>query len=189
MGNERRRATYQDVIDAPEHVVAEIIDGELYTSPRPASPHANAATVIGADLNGAFHHPANGHPGRPGGWWILFEPELHFGEDVLVPDVAGWRRERMPQLRSVAAFTMPPDWVCEVVSPSTAVLDRKQKMRVYLREGIKHLWIVDPITHTLEIYRLEGDHWIVATTYGGSEKVRAEPFDAIELDLTRWWLD
>lgn len=189
MAGERRRATYQDVIDAPEHMVAEIIDGELYSSPRPASPHANAATVIKAHLSGAFQHAAGAHTGRPGGWWILFEPELHFGEDVLVPDVAGWRRERMAQLRSVAAFTMRPDWVCEVVSPSTGVLDRKRKVPVYAREGIRHLWIVDPIIYTLEIYRLQGERWIVANTCGGSEAVRAEPFDAIELDLGRWWLD
>jgi Uma2 family endonuclease len=187
MDGPRRRATYADLVTVPEGKVAELIDGHLYVSPRPASPHAQAASVLGADINGAFHRPP-GDPKGPGGWWILDEPELHFGDDVLVPDLAGWRRERMPVLRPVAAFTMPPDWVCEVVSPSTAALDRTRKMQVYAREGIPHLWIVDPLLRTLEIYRLEDARWVVAAVRAGVERVRAEPFAAIELDLGRAWL-
>ena len=184
----RRRATYEDVLNAPEHMVAEILDGELYTSPRPASPHANATAALIGDLRGPFNRDADG-PENPGGWWILAEPELHLGPDVVVPDLAGWRRERMPRLPNVAYFELAPDWVCEVVSPRTGIIDRRRKMPIYAREGIARLWIVDPILKTLEVYRLEGGRWIVASTHGGDERVRAEPYDAIELYIGRWWLE
>jgi Uma2 family endonuclease len=183
-----RRATYQDVLDAPEHVVAEIIDGELYTSPRPASPHALAASVIGSDLLGPFQRTP-GDPAGPGGWWILDEPELHLGADVAVPDLAGWRRERMPHLANVAYFTQAPDWVCEVVAPATGRLDRVRKMRIYAREEVVHAWLVDPLQKTLEVYRLESGHWVVASTHGGDEHVRVEPFEAVEVQLARWWIE
>ena len=188
MDPSRRRATYEDVLNAPEHVVAEIIDGELYASPRPASPHAVAASAIGADLFGPFHR-SPGDPAGPGGWWILDEPELHLGADVVVPDLAGWRRERLPQLANVAYFTQAPDWICEVVSPATGGLDRVRKMRIYAREQVAHAWLVDPLQQTLEVYRLEGGRWLVASTHGGDEQVRAEPFAAVELQLARWWLE
>ncbi len=183
-----RRATYEDLLKVPDNMVAEIIDGELVVSPRPASPHAQAASVIGADLNGAFHRPPGDARG-PGGWWILFEPELHLGPDVLVPDLAGWRRERMPVMPNVVGFTLAPDWVCEVVSPSTGAIDRGRKMRIYLRERVGHLWMVDPIARTLEVYRLDGERWVVAGTHVGAEPARAEPFDAVELDTARWWIE
>ncbi len=176
------------MLQVPDYLVAEIIDGDLYTSPRPASPHAVASSAIGSDIFGPFHRNP-GDPAGPGGWWILFEPELHLGLDVLVPDLAGWRRERLPQLKDVPYFTQAPDWVCEVVSPSTGRLDRVRKMRIYAREQVTHAWLVDPLQKTLEIYRLEAAHWVVAATHGGDECVRAEPFDAIELSLQRWWLE
>jgi Uma2 family endonuclease len=182
----KRRATYDDLLKVPEPLVAEIIDGELYTSPRPAVPHARAASVMGQDIGPFDRDP--GAPGSPGGWWILFEPELHFGDDVLVPDMAGWRRERMPSLPDAAFITQPPDWLCEVVSPSTGALDRGRKMRVYARESVGHLWIVDPIVRTLEVYRLETGRWVVVSAHGGPERVRAEPFEALEIDIARWWL-
>jgi Uma2 family endonuclease len=188
MSSPKRRAVYADILDLPEHLVAEIVDGELYTSPRPASPHVLAASAIGSALFERFHQPPGGAE-APGGWWILFEPELHFRDDVLVPDLAGWRRARMPRLGNVAAFTLAPDWVCEVVSPSTGILDRSRKMRVYAREHVSHLWIVDPLPRTLEVYRLEDERWIVASTHGGNDRVRAEPFEQVELDPVRWWLD
>jgi Uma2 family endonuclease len=184
----RRRATYEDLLKVPDTMVAEILDGELHATPRPASPHARAASGIGSDLWGRFDRPPNG-PGQPGGWWILFEPELHLGADVVVPDVAGWRREKMPVLPNVAAFTQAPDWACEVVSPPTAAADRVRKMRIYARESVGHLWLVEPLAKTLEVYRLENGRWVVAGTQGGSERVRAEPFEAVELELTRWWLE
>jgi Uma2 family endonuclease len=188
MAMTKRRASYADLFDVPEHMVAEIIDGDLVASPRPASPHALAASGIGSDLFGAFNRPP-GDPERPGGWWILDEPELHFGEDVLVPDLAGWRRERMPVLRDVPAFELAPDWVCEIVSPATGRLDRTRKMPIYAREQVGHLWMVDPILRTLEVYRLEDSRWLVASTHGGVDRVRAEPFDAVELQMSRWWLE
>ena len=188
MGSARRRATYDDLMRVPDTMVAEIIAGELITSPRPAMPHANASSVIGVDLGGAFHGPP-GSADRPGGWWILDEPELHLGADVLVPDLAGWRRERLPVLPNVAAMTLAPDWVCEIVSPSTGALDRARKMPIYAREGVPHLWLVDPLLRTLEVFRRSDDgHWIVGGGHGGDDVVRADPFAAIELALDRWWL-
>ncbi len=183
-----RRATYEDLRQVPDTMVAEIIDGELYATPRPASPHALAASGIGIDLGGPFHRAPNG-PEAPGGWWILDEPELHLGPDVLVPDLAGWRREKMPVLPNVAAFTQAPDWICEVVSPTTAGTDRVRKMRIYARESVGHVWIVDPLARTLEVYRLHNDQWLVASTHAGSERVHAEPFAAVELEIARWWLE
>ncbi len=168
-------------------MVAEIIEGELVTSPRPASRHAFASSVVLSDLMGQFHGP--GAPGRLGGWWILYEPELHLGADVIVPDLAGWRHERMPVVPDVAAFEQAPDWICEVLSASTAQIDRGRKMRIYAREEVGHLWLVDPLARTLEVYRREGERWVVTGTHGGVARVRVEPFDAIELDLARWWLE
>jgi len=184
----RRHATYEDVLAAPEHVVAEIIDGDLYTSPRPGSPHAFAASVVGADLLGPFHRKP-GDPDGPGGWWILFEPELHVGPDVLVPDLAGWRHATMPAVPNVAYFQQVPDWICEVISPATSRLDRVRKMRIYARERVAHAWLVDPLQRTLEIYRLSGEHWILAGTHADAETASPEPFAAVELRLERWWID
>ena len=188
----RRPATYDDILAAPEHVVAEIVDGELFTSPRPASPHARAASWLGAVVTSSFDGPAGAGP-SPGGWWILSEPELHLGPDVVVPDVAGWRRERMPRIPDVPYFDFAPDWVCEIASLSTAALDRGRKMRVYARAGVEHLWLVDPLVKTLEIYRRAADHeppaWLLEVTHTGTDVVRTAPFAAIELDLARWWID
>jgi Uma2 family endonuclease len=169
-------------------MVAEIIEGELVTSPRPASPHARATSALGSDLFGNFDGPP-GDANRPGGWWILDEPELHLGPDVVVPDIAGWRRERMPTIPKVAAFTLAPDWVCEVISPSTARIDREGKMRIYARAGVGHLWILDPLARTLEIYRLVERRWEHAITHARDAPVRAVPFEAIELVMQRWWLE
>ena len=153
----RPRATYQDVLDAPPHRVAEIIDGVLYTQPRPASPHALATSSLGSDLIAPFQFGRGG----PGGWWIIDEPELHLGEDILVPDLAGWRRERMPAYPDVAYFTLPPDWVCEVLSASTRRIDLHGKRPIYAREGVAHLWLVDPVDRTLEAFELRAGEWVL----------------------------
>jgi Uma2 family endonuclease len=187
MSAPKRRATYEDLMQVPDHLVAEIIDGELVTSPRPATPHARACSVIGQDLAPFDRQP--GSPGSPGGWWVLDEPELHLGEDVLVPDLAAWRHERMPAIPNVAFFTLPPDWICEVISPRTGRIDRTRKMMIYAREGVRHLWLVDPLANTIEFYRLEAGRWMVAGCQGGDDVVRAEPFDAIPIALARWWLE
>jgi hypothetical protein len=180
----KRPATYADIEALPENLVGEIVGGELFVSPRPAVVHAAACSAAGGEIIGAFQFGRGG----PGGWWILFEPELHLGPDVVVPDLAGWSKERMPQRPRVVGIELPPDWVCEVLSPSTAVIDRTKKMGVYARAGVEWLWMVDPIARTLEVLRLEGGRWIVAANFGDTQKVRATPFDAVELDLALWWL-
>jgi Uma2 family endonuclease len=181
-------ATYEDLRAVPDTMVAEIIDGELIATPRPASPHAVATARLAGSLLGAFDRPP-GDPAGPGGWSLLFEPELHLGSDVVVPDVAGWRHTTLPKIPNVAAFTIAPDWVCETISPTTGAIDRGRKMRVYARERIGHLWIVDPLQRTLEIYRLGDAQWVVVGTWSDTDVVRAEPFDSIELSLARWWLE
>jgi Uma2 family endonuclease len=179
----RRPATYDDLLRVPPHRVAEIVDGDLHVSPRPAFRHALASSALGADLWAPFHRGRGG----PGGWWLLFEPELHLGPDVLVPDLAGWRRERMPQLPDVASCTLAPDWICEVVSPSTEGLDRAKKMPTYARESVGHLWLVSPLARTLEVYRLSQGRWLLLATHEGTARVRAEPFEAVELELATLW--
>ena len=182
-GLAKRSATYEDLLKVPDHLVAEILEGELYTTPRPAVPHAVAASALGSELGGPFQQGRGG----PGSWWILDEPELHLGSDVLVPDLAGWRRSRMPQLPNAPAMTVAPDWVCEVLSPSTEALDRVLKLRVYAREGVSHVWFANPRTQTLEVLRLEGDQWLVTAVHDGDTSVRVEPFEAVPLDLFRLW--
>src|SRR5262249_9141538 len=145
----KRGATYEDLLRVPEQLIAEIVHGVLYTNPRPAIPHARATSVLGADLGAPFDRGRGG----PGGGILLFAPGLHFAADVLVPDIAGWRRERMPEPPAAAFIELAPDWVCEVLSPSTQALDRSDKMDVYARERVRHLWFVEPSARTLEIYR------------------------------------
>lgn len=181
----RRKATYQDLCDLPDNVVGEIVDGVLRQSPRPALRHAGATSGLGADLGGPFMRGRGG----PGGWWILFEPELHLGEDVLVPDLAGWRRERLPRVPDAPAMTLAPDWVCEALSPSTARLDRAAKMPAYARHGVAHLWLLDALHRTLEVFRLESGRWSLLAVHAGPERVRCEPFAAVELDLALLWGD
>ncbi|MEI8255212.1 MAG: Uma2 family endonuclease [Deltaproteobacteria bacterium] len=170
----------------PEHLVAEIVDGELHTQPRPRAVHARGASRLGRSLAPFDDDPASG---GPSGWIILNEPELRLGErpDVLVPDLAGWRRERMPVMPDVAAFELPPDWVCEVISPGTERLDRTRKMRTYRREAIAHLWFLSPELQMLEVYRLVAGSYVLLETFEGDARVRAEPFDAIELVLAALW--
>ena len=179
-----KRATYADVLNAPENKVAEILDGELVLSPRPTPRHAVAASRLGRILG-----PYDDDPGGPGGWWILDEPELHFGEAIAVPDLAGWRRERMPAVPDEAYFTLAPDWVCEVLSPSTERVDRGKKLRAYAAAGVTHAWLVKPSDRTLEVLRLREGAWTIVAVWEDTAIVRAEPFEAIELELGRLWAD
>lgn len=183
----KKDATYDDLKQVPEHLIAEIIAGSLYTSPRPGAPHARAASVLGADLLGPFDRDLKGGDG-PGGWFFLDEPELHLVRDILVPDIAGWRRERMPVMPRVPAIELAPDWVCEIISPSSIHHDRIRKMDAYLRHRVQHYWIVDPQARTLEVFEFEAGRWVLASFHSRRDKVRARPFDAVELDLSRWWL-
>lgn len=177
-------ATYEDILALPPHVTGQIVDGELHVSPRPANPHATAASTLGMDIGSAFQRGRGG----PGGWWIFHEPELHFGLDVTVPDLAGWRRSRLPAIPPTAYFTLAPDWICEVLSPSTASFDRVKKMRVYAREGVGHAWLVDPEARTLEVYRLGAGQWTLLAAHEETETVRAEPFEEIEIALPDLWV-
>ncbi|MBM4320524.1 MAG: Uma2 family endonuclease, partial [Deltaproteobacteria bacterium] len=184
----KRPAAYQDVLDAPEHMVAEIIDGELVLSPRPAPPHAYAASILGIDIGGPFGRPGGGGGGeRPGGWLIIDEPELHLGRYVVVPDLAGWRRERMPALPRQAYFELPPDWACEVISPSSLRRDRIAKMHIYAQAEVSHVWLVEPLAQTLEVFALQQGMWVRTLAAAGEERVRADPFAAVELLLADWW--
>jgi Uma2 family endonuclease len=180
----RREIAYEALERLPSNVVGEIIDGELYVSPRPRMIHGRATFRLGKQLM-----PFDEEPGLegPGGWIFISEPELHLGEDVLVPDLAGWRRERMPELPDVVGVEQAPDWLCEVLSPSTEKLDRARKMAVYAREGVRHLWLADPRPQTLEVYRLEGGKWLLLSTHTGDAVVHAEPFDALPFKLGSLW--
>ena len=179
----KKDATYADLCAVPENFVAEILEGELYAFPRPAIPHAHVAAVLGGELMGPFHRGRNG----PGGWLILDEPELHFGNDVLVPDIAGWRRERLPIRPDAAHLTLAPDWLCEVLSPSTETVDRTKKLKVYAREGVGNVWLLDPLLERFEVLRLESQRWSLVAVHEGEAVVRAEPFAAIELELAALW--
>jgi Uma2 family endonuclease len=181
----RKPATYEDLEALPEHVVGELIGGKLYASPRPAVRHVDVASLLGIELGGAFYRGRGG----PGGWRIVDEPELHLGEDVLVPDLAGWRRERMPVFPRAAALSVAPDWLCEVLSPSTEARDRAVKLPVYADKGVRHVWLVDPDVHTLEVFRLEGSRYVLLGTYTGDARVHAEPFEVFELELGVLWGD
>ena len=176
-------ASYADVLSAPATVVAEVVGGELHTAPRPAAKHARSGAMLGGEL----HNPFQRGRGGPGGWIILYEPELHLREDILVPDWAGWKRERMPELPEVPFFELVPDWCCEILSPSTRSFDRVAKVPVYAREGARHLWLLDPDARTLEVLRLDGESYRLIATHSDDEVVRAEPFDAIELELALLW--
>ena len=173
----------------PPSIIAEIVGGVLHIMPRPARRHTLAATVLGEELGPPFRRARGG----PGGWVLLDEPELHLGTmpDILVPDLAGWRRERMPDAigdeDAPPYFDLAPDWVCEVLSPRTQAFDRGAKVPIFARENVQHVWIIDPIEQTLEVFRLQGAPYALLGVHHGEERVRAEPFEAIELDLAVLW--
>jgi Uma2 family endonuclease len=182
-----RRATYQDVLDAPPNMIAEVIAGTLHTQPRPAPPHTNVSSNLGVVLGSRYRFVEGG---GPGGWVLHDEPELHLGSepDIIVPDLAGWHRGRLAGLSRERPFTtVVPNWVCEVLSPSTQRIDRALKMKIYLREQVSHVWLIDPLALTLEVYRYGGELWERTAIYEGDATVRAEPFEAAELQLAWLW--
>jgi Uma2 family endonuclease len=175
-----RKASYDDLKALPENVVGEIIHGVLEAHPRPAPRHGIAANSLGDELTSPFQKGRGG----PGGWIFIDEPELHLGEDILVPDLAGWRRETLPELPKTAWIETRPDCVCEVLSPSTAQLDRGAKRQIYAREGVGHLWLLDPVEKYLEVFSLTAGLWLLMITVGDGEEVSAPPFEAISFPLS-----
>ena len=178
-----RKATYADLEAVPPHLVAEILRGKLVTHPRPVPRHAEVHFGLSTELGGPFRNGIGG----PGGWRFLTEPELHLGEEVAVPELAGWHLERMPALPTTAYIVLAPDWVCEILSPSTEKYDRGAKREIYAEAGVKHLWLVDPRVQCLEVFELSGGRWVLMGTHQADAKVRAVPFDAIEIELARLW--
>ena len=176
-------ATYQDVLDAPENMVAEIIYGSLYTQPRPAPKHAFVETALSMEIGQPFQKGKNG----PGGWIILAETEVQFGTDILVPDIAGWRRERLPNLPDENSIRVIPDWVCEVISPSSETRDRVDKREIYADYGVKHIWLIDPIARTLEAFACQDGTIALIATLKDDDPVSVAPFDAISFALDDLW--
>ncbi|PRQ05457.1 hypothetical protein ENSA5_02340 [Enhygromyxa salina] len=181
----RGAAALDAVAQAPPNMVAEVLDGELHTSPRPRIRHARASSVLGVILGGSFDGDS-----EPGGWILLDEPELHLGEepDILVPDLAGWRREHMPQLPDHAFLELAPDWACEVLSPSTEGIDRVKKRAIYAREGVTHLWFVAPEAKVLEVFALDAGGYRLLDSWAAQALVYAPPFEALGLSLAELWL-
>ncbi|BBL70719.1 Uma2 family endonuclease [Methylogaea oryzae] len=179
----QRLAGYQDLFDLPDNLIGEIIHGQLITQPRPAPRHALAASALG----GVFFNPYQHGRGGPGGWWILDEPELHLDHHILVSDLAGWRRERMPSLPNDAYFSLAPDWVCEVLSPATARTDRVLKMPIYAAQGVPWLWLADPNVRTLEVFRLHEGQWLLQGAWQENDEIAAPPFEAVRFSLGDLW--
>lgn len=178
-----RPATYADIEALPPHVVGEILFGILHSHPRPGPRHAAASSAVGAELYNPFQRGRGG----PGGWLFLDEPELHLGRHVIVPDIAAWRRERMPELPETAYIATSPDWVSEVLSPATRRVDRTDKLTIYAEFGIGHAWYIDPDARTLEVLALAGGKWVVEATYKDADPVSAPPFAEHTFTLDVLW--
>lgn len=181
----KRKATYEDLYGIPEDAVGEIINGELIVTPRPSRKHGFSAYALGGELLPYQF----GRGGGPGGWVIIGEPEVKFGENYLVPDIVGWRRERFPQSEETNWISVSPDWITEVLSPSTVRVDRIKKMAIYAEHGAPYLWLIDPAAKTLEVFRLEAGGWLLRSVFGERDRVRVEPFAEVEIDLTNLWID
>lgn len=179
----KRPATYADLEAVPEHLVAEIIGGELMTHPRPSPRHSGTANVVSARLTGPFQWGEGG----PGGWVFFVEPEIKFDDDLLVPDIAGWRRERLPGYPETNYFEIPPDWVCEILWGSTEKRDRSIKKQVYATGGVGYLWLIDPRLQLLQAFELRDGLWTDVGAWNTDDIVRAPPFDAVEFNLADLW--
>jgi Uma2 family endonuclease len=172
-------ATYADLEKVPPNMVAEIIDGSLQVQPRPLPRHGTAAFSLSDELGSPFQKGRGG----PGGWVFMVEPQLRLGENILVPDLAGWRRDRMLVMPEQVNITLPPDWICEILSPSTARIDQGAKRRIYAEHKVAFLWFLDPATRVLDAYQLVAGKWVLQGTATGSEDVCLPPFDAISFSL------
>lgn len=186
MGSSAQRlpeATYENLLKVPGNQIGQILAGELVVLPRPSGPHAVAASILGGDLSGPFHRGRGG----PGGWWILFEPEIHLGAQVVVPDLAGWRRQRLPTYPRTPFVDQSPDWVCEILSDSTRGIDRVRKMPIYAAYQVQHAWLIDPDAQTLEVFSLNSGRWTLIATFEGAAQVQAAPFDEVVIELAALW--
>ena len=181
----KKSSLYDRLAALPTELTGEIINGQLRTQPRPAWPHALASSRLGSDIEGPY---GRGH-GGPGGWWIIDEPEVHFALDieVTVPDIAGWRKQRMPNPPEGHKIQVVPDWICEIFSPSTKSIDREEKMPLYGRYGVSFGWLVDPKAHTLEAYKLVDEKWTPLGFFRDDDTVSVAPFDAIIIHLNELW--
>jgi hypothetical protein len=177
-------ATFADIAALPPHVVGEILFGVLHTHPRPAPRHGVAAGILQYEITGPFRFGRNG----PGGWIFVVEPELHLGPHVVVPDIAGWKRERLTPFPDTAFIETPPDWLCEVLSPSTQAVDRTDKLSIYAEYGVGHCWYVDPISQTLEVFALTSGKWLLAATFKDADPVTAPPFEVHTFPLDVLWV-
>ena len=182
----KKKAVYDDLFDLPENMTGEIIRGELHAYPRPHLRHGRVSTRLSIRVGSPYDF---GEGGGPGGWVIIIEPEIMLGENLLVPDLAGWKKERLPKLPKKNWTSVAPDWVCEILSPHTRSHDRIRKMPVYGEYGVKHAWLVDPVDRTLEAFRLENGRWVVIGSYGENDLVRAEPFEEAEINLADLWME
>ncbi|MEW6267545.1 MAG: Uma2 family endonuclease [Thermodesulfobacteriota bacterium] len=183
----QRKAVYDDLYTLPENMTGEIIEGELHAFPRPHSRHSSIEFALGLELGALYRF---GRGGGPGGWIFLREPEVMLGENLLVPDVAGWRQERLPSPPKENWISVAPDWVCEIQSPSTFRIDRVRKMPIYAAHGVPYLWLIDPVAKLLETFKLKDGAWMVLGNYAENDKVRVEPFQEVEIDLANlWWGD
>lgn len=176
-------ATYEDILALPENIVGEILNGQLETQPRPAPKHALAAGSMSGELSSPFQKGRGG----PGGWWILPEPECHVEGEIFVPDLAGWRKQRMPKLPQTAWIEVVPDWVCEIISPTSVRRDRVTKMAIYARLGIAYFWLIDPQAQTLEAYHLQNSHWSLLASYADEQMVSIAPFAEHSFSLANLW--
>lgn len=180
----KKKATYEDLYSVPDNMIGEIIDGELIVTPRPSRKHTYATSILGSRVLPAYHF---GEGGGPGGWIIIIEPEIKLGEHTMVPDLSGWKEKRFIWEEDQNPISVTPDWVCEVLSPSTLRLDRIKKMAKYADYSVNYLWLIDPEQTTLEVYRLESGRWLLLDAFDGPQKVRVEPFEEIEIDLGDLW--
>jgi Uma2 family endonuclease len=177
------KAVAADLLGLPEELGAEIVDGEIVQKAAPDFEHGNAQLGLGAILRGPFQRRPGG-PGGPGGWWLGSEVDIEFEvHEVYCPDLAGWRRDHCPQRPTGRPVRIRPDWVCEVLSRSTASRDQVKKLRTYLRCGVGHYWIVAPEHETLTVMRNGPDGFVVVLTAARPDRVRAEPFEAIEIHV------
>jgi Uma2 family endonuclease len=182
----RKIARYEDLYNIPENMTGEIINGEIIVTPKPAPRHARAAVALGSKIPPRYDF---GEGGGPGGWIILSEVEILFGEDLLVPDWSGWKKERFPGWPRDNWFSTAPDWVCEILSPATAANDKIRKMDIYARFEVRYCWLVDFRDRTLEIFTLWSGTWARIGGFVGNDRVRAEPFMEVELDLGSFWVE